>query len=105
MLDSGSVHLGDEADRVVRKLLVAPVADGRLHEGLVRIGGRGLELGAANDDAVVRLADDVEEHVRVLLLRALRAVAFGVGVGRDVKGIERGGAVDVVADVLREGAG
>ena len=82
---------------------MTPVADGRLHEGLVRIGGRGLELGAADDDAVIRLANDVEEHVRVLLLRALRPVPFGVGVAGDVKGIERCRAVDVRADVLGEG--
>ena len=77
VLDPGSVHLGDEADRVVGELLMTPVADGRLHEGLVRVGGRGLELGAADDDAVIRLANDVEEHVRVLLLRALRPVPLG----------------------------
>ena len=56
-------------------------------------------LGAADDDAVVTLLDDVDEHVRVgLLVRRQGAVALGVGhraVGDDVLVLE-------VLHVLRE---
>src|SRR5208282_1982669 len=82
--------------------VVAPVADGRLDEGLVRVGGGGLELRAAHHDAVVGLADNAQQHVGVLLTRVPATVSLGVGVGRDVEGVEQRGAAYVVADVGRE---
>ena len=44
----------------------------------------------------------VEEHVGVLLLGALGAVPFGIGVGRDVEGVVLRREIDVAADVLGE---
>ena len=102
MRHPGRAHVGDEADGVLRLGGLAPVADGRLDEGLVGVGRRRLELGPANDDAVVVLADDAQQHVRILILRPLGAVALGVGVGRHVEGIAQGGVGDVSADVLGE---
>ena len=42
----------------------------------------------------------MNQHVGVLLLRALRAVALGIGIGRDVEGVEPDGAVDMLLDIL-----
>ena len=78
-------HVDDEADRVLGQLRVAPVGDRRLREGLVGVGRGGLVLRAAHDDAVVGLAHDVQQHVGVLILRALGAVALRIGVGGDVE--------------------
>ena len=99
----GARHVGDEADRVLGELGVAPVADRRLHERLVGVGRRRLELGPAHDDAGVGLGDDAQEHVGILVLRAAGAVALGVGVGRDVERVGQRGVADVVADVLGVG--
>jgi len=67
------------------------------------LGGKiGAQLGHADDDAVVRLANEMEQHVGVLLLRALGAVALGVGVGRDMEQVIAQDRVDVAADVLGE---
>ena len=44
----------------------------------------------------------MQQHVRVLLLRGLGAVALRVGVGRDVERVGVQHLVDVVADVLGE---
>ena len=102
MLDARSAHVGQEADRVVGEDLVVPLADGRLHERLVGVGRRGLELGAAHHDAVAGLADHVQQHVGVLVLRPTGPVALRVGVGRDVERVEQLGAPDVVGDVRGE---
>ena len=44
----------------------------------------------------------MQQHVRILLLRRLGAIAFRVGVGRDVEGIAMQDLADVIANVLRE---
>ena len=44
----------------------------------------------------------MQQHVGVLVLRPLRAVALGVGVGRDVERVGAERALDVRLDVLRE---
>ena len=102
MRDALRAHVRDEADGVLRQLGAAPVADRRLHERLVRVRRGRLELRAADDDAVVVLADDPKQHVRILILRSLRAVALRVGVRRHVERVADLGAPDVRADVLRE---
>ena len=102
MLDAGPTHVGDEPHRIVRQLVVAPVADRRLDERLVRIGRRGFVLGAAHHDAGIRLLHHVEQHVRILLLRPLRAVALRIGVRRHVERIRRQRAHDVTLDILAE---
>ena len=94
-------HVDDEADRVLRQLRVAPVGDRGLREGLVGVGRGGLVLGAAHDDAVVGLAHDVQQHVGVLILRSLGAIALRIGVGGDVERILALGAQDVTLDVAR----
>ena len=101
MLHSRRAHLDDEADGVLGQLGVAPVGDGRLGEGLVGVGRGRLVLGAAHDDAVVGLAHDVQQHVGVLILRPLGAVALRIGVGRDVERIVALRAQDVPLDVAR----
>ena len=98
----GRAHVDDEAERVVGQLVVAPVGNGRLHERLVRVGRRGLVLGAAHDDAVVRLANQMQQHVGVLILRALGAVALGIRVGGHVERVGVQHPVDVARDVLGE---
>ena len=45
----------------------------------------------------------MQKHVGVLLLRPLRSVALGVGIGRDVKRVQPHNAIDVPADVFRKG--
>ena len=102
MLDARGAHVGQEADRVVGQDLVVPLADGRLHERLIGVGRRSLELGPAHHDAVVGLADHVQQHVGVLVLRPQRPFALRVGVGRDVERVEQLRAPDVVRDVLGE---
>ena len=42
----------------------------------------------------------MQQHIRILFLRGLGAVAFGVGVGRDVEGILSGRPDNVPLDVL-----
>ncbi len=42
----------------------------------------------------------MQQHVRVLVLRALGAVALGVRVGGDVEGVVLDDLVDVVADIV-----
>jgi len=80
MLQPRRAHVADEAQRIVRKLVVAPIGDGRLDEGLVGIGRRRLVFGPAHDDARVGLLDQMEQHVRILVLRALGTIALGIGV-------------------------
>jgi hypothetical protein len=50
-----------------------------------------------------RSIDDMQKHIGVLLLRPLRSVALGVGIGRDVKRVEPHDAIDMSADVFRKG--
>ena len=95
-------HLDDEPDRVIRELVVAPVGDGRFHERLVGIRRRGFVLGPAHHDAVLGLAHHMQQHVRVLILRPLGAVALGIGIGRDMERIGAHRIGDMVANVLRE---
>ena len=45
----------------------------------------------------------MQEHVGILLLRPLRPVSLGVGIGRDVKRVQPNNAIDVPADVFRKG--
>jgi hypothetical protein len=45
----------------------------------------------------------MQQHVGILILRSPRAVALGVGVGRDVERVGQLGVPDVPADVLGEG--
>src|SRR5260370_117947 len=45
-----------------------------------------------------RSIDDMQKHIGVLLLRPLRSVALGVGIGRDVKRVEPHDAIDMSAD-------
>ncbi len=45
----------------------------------------------------------MQKHIGVLLLRPLRSVALGVGIGRDVKRVEPHDAIDMSADVFRKG--
>jgi hypothetical protein len=99
VLHARRAHLHDAADGVDALLLVGPGADGGLEIGLVGIGRGRLELGAADDDAGIRLLHDADHHVRVALLRRARAVALGVGVGGDVEEIEILHALDVVVDI------
>ena len=98
----GAAMSAQEPDGVFGVSLGLPVGDRRLHERLVRVGGGGLELGAADDDAVVVLGDDAQQHVRVLVLRPLRPVTLGVGVGRHVERVLQRGAAHVPLDVLAE---
>ena len=91
-----------QPERVVRELGVAPVRDRRLHERLVGVGRGRLVLRAADDDARVGLAHDVQQHVRILILRPLRAVALRVGVGGHVEQVLAEHPIDVPADVLAE---
>src|SRR6267142_2484275 len=53
-------------------------------------------------DAGIGLLDDMQQHVRILVLRRLRTIALGIGVRRDVKGIGVKNLEDMVTDVLRE---
>ncbi len=92
-------EIADEADGVVGELGIAPIGDRRLGEGLIGIGRRSLVLGAAHDDPGIGLLDDMEQHVGVLILRPLRAVALGIGVCRDVERVLRDGALDMGPDV------
>ncbi len=98
-LEIGRAQVADEAHRVIRHRRVAPIGDGRLGEGLIRVRRGGLVLGAAHDDAGVRFPDHVQQHVGILLLRRLRAVALGIGVRRHVKRIVLQHLVDMAADV------
>ena len=102
VLHARPAHVGNEADGVVRQLVVAPVGDGGLDERLVGVGRGGLVLGAAHDDAGVGLLHHVQQHVGVLILRPLGAVAFRIGVGRDMERIERERTHDVALDILAE---
>ncbi len=102
MLDARSAHVGEEADRVIAQDLVVPFADGRLYERLIGVGGRGLELCAPHDDAIVGLARHVQQNVGVLVLRPESTVALRVGVGRDVERVEQLRTADVTGDVRRE---
>jgi hypothetical protein len=61
---------------------------------LVGVGGGGFELGAAHDNAGIRLLCDMQKHVWVLFLRPFRSVALGVGIGRDVKRVQPHDAID-----------
>jgi hypothetical protein len=95
-------HLRDEPDGVVGQLVVAPVGDGRLDERLVGVRRRGFVLGAAHHDAGIGFLHHVEQHVRVLVLRALGAIAFRIGVGRNMERIGEQRAHDVALDVVAE---
>jgi len=44
----------------------------------------------------------MHHHVRVLILRALRAVALGIGVRRDVEEVVLQNAADVPVDIVAE---
>jgi hypothetical protein len=41
----------------------------------------------------------MQKHVGILLLRPLRSIALGVGIGRDMKRVQPDDAIDVAADV------
>ena len=102
MLHARGAHLDDAAQRIVGKFFVRPRADGGLEEGLVGVGGCGLVLRPADDDAGVGFLHHVAHHVRILVLRALGAVALGVGIGRDVEQVVLQHLRDVAVDVLCE---
>ena len=91
VVDALGVGRAAEADGEV--LVALAHGDGGHDDDLVRVAGAGLvRLGAAHDDAVVALLDDVHVYVGVgLLVRRQRAVALGVGhgaVGDDVVVLE-----------------
>ncbi len=81
VVDALGVGRAAEADGEV--LVALAHGDGGHDDDLVRVAGaRLVRLGAAHDDAVVALLDDVHVHVGVgLLVRRQRAVALGVGHG------------------------
>ena len=96
-------HAGDEADGVVGQLFVfAPLRDGGLGKGLVGVGRRGFKLRPAHDQPGVGLAHDMQQHVRVLLLRRLGAVALGVGVRRHMKRVQQRRLAHMAGDVFGE---
>jgi len=98
----GRPYPDDAANRVIRQLLVGPGTEGRLQERLVGIRGGGLVFGAAQHDPGIGLPDDMHHHVGVLVLRALRAVALGIGVRRDVEEVLLQHAPDVAVDIVAE---
>ena len=100
VLDPRRPHFDDAADRVIRQLLVGPAGDCRLQERLVGVGCGGLVFGAAQDDPGIGFPDDMHHHVGVLILRALRAVALWIGIGRDVKNILLQHPTDVPIDIV-----
>ena len=102
MLDARPAHIGDEPDSVVGQLVVAPVGDRRLDERLVGICRCGLILGASHHDPGIGLLDHVQQHIRVLILRPLRAITLWIGVRRDVERVGRQRLHDVALDVLTE---
>ena len=102
MLDARPTHVGDEPDGVVRQLVVTPVGDRRLDEGLVGIGRRGFILGSAHHDARIGLLHHVQQHVRILLLWPLGAVALRIGVRRHVERVDGQRPHDVALDIRAE---
>jgi hypothetical protein len=44
----------------------------------------------------------MQKHVGILLLRPLRSIALGVGIGRDMKRVQPDDAIDVAAEVFRK---
>ena len=69
---------------------------------MIGIGGGGLVLGAPDDDAGVGFLHHMHQHVGVLVLGALGAIAFGIGVGGNVEGIVLDGQLNMPFDVLGE---
>ncbi len=101
-LEPGRAEVANEAHRVVGIGGITPIGDRRLGKGLVGVGGGGFIFRAAYDDAGIRFLHDVQQHVGILVLRRFRAVAFGIGIGGDVKRIGVENPEDMIADVLRE---
>src|SRR5262249_22624662 len=99
-LQIGRAELADEADRVVRQFRVAPIGDRGLSECLIGVGRRSLVFRTAHDDSGVGLLDNMEQHVGILLLRSLRAVAFWIGVSRNVESVALDHSGHVSTDVL-----
>ena len=56
-LEVRRAEVANKADRIIGKLGIAPIGDGRLREGLLGVGGGGFELGAARDDADLPVMD------------------------------------------------
>ena len=96
----GRTEVADEADRIVAEFRIAPIGDGRLCEGLVGIGSRGFVFRTANNDSLVGFLDDMQQHVRILVLRRQRPVALRIGIGRDMEGIASNHPVNMVFDIL-----
>ena len=100
MDESFGIHRNDRTERIIRKFLIAPVRNGRFDEGLFCVGGRSLVLGAANYDARIGFLDDVQQHVRVLVLRSLGTVALGISVGGHMKYVSLDDVVNMIFDIL-----
>ena len=100
MRDPRRIHPDNAAERIFRELRVSPICNRRLEKGLIGIGSGGFVFGSANDNAGISFFYDMDEHVWILLLRPLRAVALRIGIGGYMERIELDGAVDVLFDVL-----
>ena len=98
----GRAQVANKADGVVAHRLVAPVGDRRLGEGLVGVGRCRLVLRAAYNDASRGFLDNVQQHIWILILRTLGAVALGIGIGRNVERVFLFDALDVPFDVGAE---
>ena len=94
------IEVANESNGIVRECAVSPVGNGGLGERLVGIGRRGFELGPSHHDAVVRFANNVKQHVGVLILGSLGAITLGVSIGRNVKGVAVASQINVTLDVL-----
>ncbi len=84
-LQPRAAKIANKSNGIVGQRVIAPIGDGRLGEGLIGIGGGGFILGAAHHDAGIGFAHHMQQHVRVLILRRLRAVALRIGIGGHVK--------------------
>src|SRR5262249_14546684 len=71
-----------------------------LQKHLVRRGSGGLVFGAAQHDPGIGFPRNVYHHVAVLILRALGAIALGIGICRDVKNILLQDLADVAMDIV-----
>ena len=65
VLHTRRIHLDDAAKGIFRQFGIAPVGDGGLEEGLIGVGRGGFVLGAADDDALVRLPHHMHQHWRI----------------------------------------